>query len=109
MNDPRWHEIERRSREIREQIAKLAEAPRMLAIPDPDGKTVHVISRDLEDPQRWRASRFDQLGPAGHVGPTSYASALRAARDYGADIMRAVEVTPQTIDAVTRDWIGPLW
>lgn len=81
MSDPRWQEIERRARAVREQIAKLAETPRMLAIPDPDGKTVHVVSPDLEDPKRWRASRFDQLGPAGHVGPTSFRDALNAARD----------------------------
>jgi hypothetical protein len=85
---------------IRARIAELALEPCLLALPDRDGRIVHLICRDHEKPTEWRDSRLDALGPSGHsIGPT-FAGALVAAWDYGGDVMRAVAVTPETVDAV---------
>lgn len=97
--------LEAKVRARRALFAGLSANPRMLAMPDHDGRTVHLVCRDPGDPTRWRASRFDEQGPAGHVGPTSFVDALDAARDYGADLSRATNVTPDTVDAVTAGWI----
>lgn len=84
-------------------IAALAATPRELAIPDLDGRTVHLISREMDAPEvgssRWRSTWLDGTGVGGHSGGT-FEQALRSAYDYGADLARAVPVTPATVDSI---------
>jgi hypothetical protein len=86
---------------IHAKIAELALAPRALAIPDFDGRTVHLVSRDMARPG-WRVTRLDDRGPPGDSHAESFERVLDIAREYGDDMLRAVAVTPETVDAVAE-------
>lgn len=69
--------------------AKIAE----LAIPDFDCRTVHLVSLDMAIPG-WRVTRLDDRWPAGDTHANGFEAGIQAARDYGANMLRAVAVTP---------------
>lgn len=84
-------------------IAKLTADERDLAIPDLDGRTVHLISRQMYLPElapgRWRSTWLDSIGVGGHSTGT-FEQAILSAYAYGADMARAVPVTAATVDAI---------
>ena len=59
----------------------------------------HLVSRDPCRPGKWRASRFDARGPAGHVDAETREDAIRNAIANDADAGSALEVSAETIDA----------
>ncbi len=51
--------------------------------------TTYVVHRDCgvgANPLAWRMTRLEGDEPVGHVGPCSFAGALQAAEDHGADL-----------------------
>lgn len=100
----RRRDLEARIARRRARIAELAVAPRPLVFADRvAGRCAHLISRDIEHPDRWRVTRFDYLGPAGHNTRADFADVLDVAWEFGANLDTAVDATPTTIDAVVAE------
>jgi hypothetical protein len=85
------------------RIAQLAATPGPMVFADRDGGTAHVVCKDPGDPDQWRTTRFDARGAAGHAVRSSFADALKAAREHGADLATGTAVDAASIDAVVTN------
>lgn len=61
------------------------------------GNKTLLIHRDHEHPGFWRITRFDDLGPLGHMSFPSWSEAIDDLRDYPVDFASVRDVSPSTI------------
>ena len=96
-------EVRERRRALEARIAELAatEGPLVMTerLPPNASPRVHIktylVSRDPGGVLPWRLTWFLDGVPAGHTGRLAYAEALRAADDYGADVLGARAITAE--------------
>lgn len=105
MSDASWQALLARSA-AREEHARRALAhvaglalDSALLCRDKYHATAHLISRNPGKAGGWRASRFDHLGPVGHVECLTRGDAIENARANDADFLTAREVLPSNVDA----------